>query len=352
MSKHTLLRICFLLAGSVLGVYALSVFALYAGKTLNGFSRTFTERQVLIPSDTIDLGFDSYYVAGHTNRTLYLGSVVAPRHVLSLSVPDLDSQHFQLRIPEPRSLRISSIQVAVDSPNVFLCEGTSPVIYKGYLSQSEVWPIETRGTYFLDVVPAGPAVFAIRVLNTRRENALAFLSLEPFDATSIPIDLEKQVDGFFCTNGKLHYDRTTKTIVYVYRYRNQYIKIDSLLGVERGKTIDTVSRADIQVATISSSETKTLSKPAKIVNRLSAMHGRYLFVNSDLIADNESSERFQNANVIDVYDLHKMQYGYSFYIPNLKGSSLRDFVVFDGHLVALYERKLVVFKTYLDILHR
>lgn len=345
MNRQTLVVIALLFLGSVVVMYALSHFALRPQARTNGFSRIFDIGNVITAEDTIDLGFDSYYLAGNTDHTLYLGNLVAPRHVVSFGIPQLDSQHFELKIQEPQPLRISSIQVAIDSPAVFLCEGTAPVIYAGELADSRLSPVDLHGFYFLDVVPSGDFSFVLRILNERRENALAALKLNPFTVKVARIDLEKQIDGFFCTSGKLHYDRKTGDMIYVYTYRNSYIRIDPSLSAKyTGKTIDTTSRADIGVATITSSETRTLSRPSRVVNRLSALHGKFLLINSGLIADNEEIDDFRDSSVIDVYDVRTMRYTGSFYVPNLYGERLRNFVVVNNRFVGLYERNLVVFR--------
>lgn len=344
MNKQTMVVIALLFFASVLVMFALSHYALQPETRSNGFSRTFLPEAVLVAEDTLDLGFDSYYLAGHTDHTLYLGNIVAPRHVLSLSIPALDSQHFELEIMEPRALRISSIQVAVDSPSVFLCDGTSPVIYEGELASSQLSPADVRGTYFLDVVPAGHFGFMMRVLDEKRENALAVLQLHPFHVRLASIDLDRQIDGFFCTNGKLHYNQENKSMIYVYTYRNRYLRIDSSLSrAYVGMTIDTTSRANISVATITSSETRTLSRPATVVNRLSAVRENYLLINSGLIADNEAFDDFRNSSVIDIYDLLSMRYRGSFYVPHWDDKRMNDFAIVDNKLVVLYERALVVF---------
>ncbi|MDO5968179.1 hypothetical protein Q4Q35_00010, partial [Flavivirga aquimarina] len=54
-------------------------------------------------------------------------------------------------------------------------------------------------------------------------------------------------------DGTLQYNQQRQELVYTYRYRNQYIVANDSLQLQRlGKTIDTISQAQIQVGTIAS----------------------------------------------------------------------------------------------------
>src|SRR5690606_29648613 len=97
--------------------------------------------------------------------------------------------------------------------------------------------------------------------------------------------LEKQIDGSFCVDGDLLYNPNTNSLVYVYRYRNQFMHLDTTLNtLFKGYTIDTISKVKIKV-----SEAKTangikfiLSSPPLIVNKKSYASGNYLFIHSNI----------------------------------------------------------------------
>jgi hypothetical protein len=154
-----------------------------------------------------------------------------------------------------------------------------------------------------------------------------------------PHALVKQVDGLFCVDGMLHYNRQLNTLVYVYYYRNQFISMDTMLNVlYRGKTIDTISHARIKVAQMEAGHAITLATPPLTVNTQSCVSGNYLFVNSNLKASNEPQEHFDMASAIDVYDLRNGDYRYSFYIAHVGGKKMRNFGVTGRTLVVLHDQ--------------
>lgn len=141
-----------------------------------------------------------------------------------------------------------------------------------------------------------------------------------------PHVLKKQVDGLLCTDGILDYSSELALVVYTYRYRNQYVCLDTNLNlVKFGKTIDTTSVAKISVSELQGKI--TMAKPPLMVNRDARIHGRYLFVYSNLMAANESIDNFRNNSVVDVYDLSDGSYHFSFYIANYHNIKMQQFKV-------------------------
>ncbi|MDO5968530.1 hypothetical protein Q4Q35_01805, partial [Flavivirga aquimarina] len=129
---------------------------------------------------------------------------------------------------------------------------------------------------------------------------------------------------------------------YTYRYRNQYIVANDSLQLQRlGKTIDTISQAQIQVGTIASKNQQKLAAPALKVNKSSATSGNYLFVNSKLLGSKESLVLWKQSSVIDVYDLVKNRYEFSFYVEDIGKSKLRTFQVFNDTFIGLIGNHIV-----------
>src|SRR5690606_29221831 len=99
--------------------------------------------------------------------------------------------------------------------------------------------------------------------------------------------------------GVLHYDPGAARLVYVYYYRNQFLCLDTNLNVQyKGRTIDTVSHAHIKVASLASEGKQTLTSPGGVVNRLSCMDGKWVYVNSKLMANNERKSEFDKVSAI------------------------------------------------------
>lgn len=311
----------------------------------NSFLRQFPPH-VILEHDTLDVKYNSYYLAGGTQHHIYLGNYVDPRHLLVFNTFSADTQHVRIKFKNIDTLKYWSFRLKVDSPNFYLADGTIPSIFSGKVNN---WEADRRvydSAYFVEYTPIGPSSFAIRSLNsTSREHVLGKESTQPPNISFAPNLLQKQIDGIFCIDGMLHYDNHLSKIVYTYFYRNQFIVADSNMSlIYRGKTIDTVSRVKIKVSTINSSNTRTMSAPPMVVNGLSSVSNGYLFVNSKLLAKNEAEGDFNSASVIDVYNLTDGTYKLSFYVHDFNKKKMINFKVIDGNLLAIFDHYVIIYK--------
>jgi hypothetical protein len=309
----------------------------------SAFTRLFPPHPVLFDR-AIDVQYNSYYIAGATPMHFYLASFTAPLHLLSLNTVSADTQHVRITMKDDLQ-RFRSIRVKVDSPFFYITDGVRPALLKGHVGPWHASRYMYDSAYFTEAVPLGPASFVIRSVSRIKGN---FLSKQTNTYPHLRPDttlLVKQVDGLFCTDGMMHFNRDLNMLVYLYHYRNQFICMDTSLNLRyRGNTIDTVSRAQIKVASIRSDHSVTLAAPPLMVNKKSATSGNYLFVNSALQAKNETAESFNNASVIDVYDLRDGLYRFSFYLFDFNKEKPREFRVAGDRLVALYNHYAVVYR--------
>ncbi|MDR6783316.1 hypothetical protein ABIE26_000196 [Pedobacter africanus] len=166
--------------------------------------------------------------------------------------------------------------------------------------------------------------------------------------TKNTFQLEKQVDGYFCTDGLLRYDPAAGRLIYMYVYRGEFLCLDTNLNLlYKSKTIDTVSRAEITVnRKVNNGQlvSVTQSKPPKPVNRNLIVHRNLVFMVSTIKADNEAKTDFKSNQVIDVYAINSGKYLYSFYIPKYLGLKLNDFRIADDFMFAVFGTNLVKFK--------
>src|SRR5690606_29955692 len=98
-------------------------------KKENPFVRRFMPHHI-DKAEYLDLEVNSYYIAGLTNDTVYLGNYTAP--LLITAVPTnlgMKVEH-QIRLDETkRSFR--SLTIRVQGQEFFVSDGTIPLIYKG-----------------------------------------------------------------------------------------------------------------------------------------------------------------------------------------------------------------------------
>jgi hypothetical protein len=157
--------------------------------------------------------------------------------------------------------------------------------------------------------------------------------------------LQKQFDGIFDTDGTLMVNHDLNKIVYVYRYRNQFTVAQPNLKLDyRGNTIDTITKAQIQLIQLKNGKGKTFAKPPLIVNKTSAIEGNFLYVNSTVLGLYETEELWKTASIIDVYDLTNKTYRSSFPIYNIGNKKMRRMLVSGNLVYALIGDKIVCYK--------
>lgn len=294
---------------------------------------------------SLNLKYNSYYIAGASGEHIYLGNKTAPLHLVTTNHSLTDSQHIKLHIKNIAQFQFKNIRVAVDSPNFYITDGILPGIFKGCIDEWTATKSKYDSAYFTQLVPIGSNSFALKSVNRVNENILVKEDVNQPYIKTFPKLLEKQVDGLFCTDGTLNYDPQLAWLVYVYHYRNQFICMDTNFNlIYKGNTIDTNRVAKIEVAKIRSDNAVTLSKPPLLVNKRSCLSGNYLFVQSNLQAKNENIESFNKAAVVDVYAIKDGSYQFSFYLWNYGGKKVDQFYIYKDQLFALFDKYLVMYE--------
>jgi len=154
-----------------------------------------------------------------------------------------------------------------------------------------------------------------------------------------------QTGALFDKDGMLLKDNHYSFIVYVYRYRNQFVVMDtSLRLLYSGKTIDTVAHVHIQTGKANQGRTIKMAAPPPVVNQSACTANGYLYIKSALKADNESPDIFNNASVIDIYHLKSGDYVNSFYVSDHNHEKMKEFAVRGNKLAALYPHSLKLFE--------
>lgn len=310
----------------------------------NPFIRRYPHHPITL-THTLDLKYNSYYFAGAGAGKLYLGNSTVPLYLLSL---DTKLQQQKIRVTFNRnSFSFKSIRMVVQPPFFYIIDGVVPAIFSGRISNWHAKLQEPEPPYFNSAVPIDSSAIIFRgISKSSANNTLgSFRAGDSSKTRMAPELLQKQIDGIFDTDGMLHYSQEMKRMVYLYSYRNQYIVADENGRLDyRGNTIDTISRAQIKVAYLKEKKERTMAIPTLTVNRTSCVYGHLLFVNSNVPGRYEQKEVWKQASVIDVYDLNKKGYLFSFHIYGVDNKKLRNFLVTTTHVYALIDTKLVVYK--------
>jgi len=329
--------------GVLFSLYALSPFAAEIPRF--SFERNFDSRIYLTNQAVVDLKVNSFYFAGTGNKTIYLGNWTGPFHLIQARVPGLDTTSMDVSVKDlkiPDDYRV--FRMSVDSPYFFLSHGTLPGIFKGSLNRLEAKPFVSNGSpFFVDAEPISPTRIALKsLMKGLKVNELAVFEVDSPYFEFKPNVLEQQVDGIFCVDGTLQYDRELNRLVYLYAYRNEYIIMDTSLNViNRFHTIDPFAKANIKVANVKSQNYTTLASPPMKTNVQTWVSGNHLFVQSPLMAKNQEKVDFLQSTTIDVYDITKGKYLYTFYLKKYKDNYASMFAVLGDRLLAIYDHYLV-----------
>lgn len=341
-----------ILGGSALMCVAI-LMLLYAFSPLTkkmyrgGFERKLAPANDMIERKTFNLGFNSYYIAGITADKIYLGNWTAPLKLVIVNRALTDTSEVKLELVGLDSImEPGSFKLAVDSPYFFVSHGVLPIILRGEIDNWRAKSIMPDSAYFfVEAVPIGGSSFVLRSFSTTNQGyELAKKTTSaPYFSFNYNL-LQKQVDGLFCLDGQLGYSKELNKLVYTHFYRNEFIVADTNLNlVYRGHTIDTFSHARVNVTHIESRNQEMLISPPSQINKRSVISGKYIFIESNLLAKNEDVKNFRNGSVIDVYRLADGNYLHSFYINKYKDIPLSHFSVNNNQLVALFGRHLVVY---------
>lgn len=325
--KTTIISLLIAAVGSIAFITALFLFSEDIMQHSNTFIRRFP-RASITKTAQADLKYDSYYLAGADSKKVYLGSLTAPLVITEFDTNLKNKKTYTIGLDRD-DFPFLSARVKVAPPYFYVTDGTVPVIYKGNISDWKA-TVAMHGTQrFIAAEPIDNSIMVFRAQDSKSgENVLGLLRLDGNrKITYAPTLLQKQIDGIFDTDGMLHYSTGTHKMVYLYHYRNQFIVADKNLKLGyRGNTIDTTKNAQLKVVTIKNSGIRKLAAPPYTVNTKSTVSNNLLFVNSGLRGRYEEPKMWQQASVVDVYDISRNAYLSSFYIYNIDKDKMSGFL--------------------------
>lgn len=309
----------------------------------NAFIRRYPHHPITTIKGTY-LGYNSYYIAGFEKGNILLGNTSAPLHLLRIDTLLHSTEKIRIQILDNKNYPFKSVQVIINSPNFYLADGTVPIIYKGTTSDWVAKTLTDAPPNFSILEVTQNDDFIIRS-NTAvsGEHILGRInSTDNFKFETGDTILEKKVDGVFDTDGMLTYNKYLNKVIYTYYYRNNFIITDNKLDNRYvGKTIDTVSQVPLVFSYLSSKSEKKLAKQPFVINKYSTSENKYLFIKSDRLGKYESEEISKQASIIDVYDLEKQTYEFSFYLYHYKNEEVMSFKIYNNLLIGLTKNYLI-----------
>jgi len=339
--------VSFIFTSSILAVVLLYLFSEESIHRNNSFLRRYPNH----PVNTIkghNIKYNSYYIAGMAGGKIYLGNTTAPLHLLRIDTTLSRVDTVKISLDGRDNYRFTAVQVRVREPFFYVTDGNQPILFRGRVGDWKAMRYGAGTIKFSQMEPIDSTCFAIRAMDKiTNENILGVAGgKNGANSKTAPYLLEKQIDGIFDTDGILSYNSDLKQIVYVYYYRNQYVVADTNLKLlYRGRTIDTVRSAAIKIAVEDSARTRSLAYQASsVIQHYSTTSGRYLYTKSDRLGRYEPEDMLGQASIIDVYDLKKQTYEFSFYLYDYENEKVKSFKVFGNLLVGLTQHYIVLYR--------
>ena len=315
----------------------------YFVKKQNNFTRRFIPHAVY-GEQIIRLQSNTYYFAGHSGDTLFLGNRIAPLVMATISPAFNLVKKDTLSISDYH-FAFKAVELNVRYPFFSLSDGNVPVLFEGQFPNRMAKESKQPIPFYTKIQMAEPYHYILKTTLTENKEAVMALYKSKTGTLQLkPAILEKQIDGLFDTDGDFALEYQNKKMIYTYYYRNEYIVTDLQLDQRSaGHTIDTVTKAKLQVKNISTGERKMGAPPLE-VNQMQAVYGKKLYNVAQLRGKFESLERWKEANIIDVYDYGEKTYQHSFYVYHYEKQKIRDFLVTKDYLYVLSGDKLIRYK--------
>jgi uncharacterized membrane protein YphA (DoxX/SURF4 family) len=338
-----------LLIIAIIGSAVIMILYFYSEHTMqreNPFIRRFIQGAANQTTEA-ELFNNSKYYAGTDGKYIYFGDSKAPLHIIAYDTILKTRRNYKIQL-ERENFPFASVQVRIAKPYFYLMDGTVPVIYKGNISDWKAKLIMYDNNYYFskaEVIAPDKIAFRAQQLKTLYNILGTFTFKDSLQVQYAPQLLQKQIDGFFDTDGMMQFDRQSQKFIYTYYYRNQFIITDNNLNlIHRGNTIDTTTKAKLKVAHIKETGQRKIASLPTTVNQLTAVSNNLLFVNSKLIGRYEPKEMWKQASIVDVYDINKNTYLSSIYIYDVNKTKLKEMFVIDNYLYAIIGHRLHKYK--------
>ena len=344
-AKKTLLMLTTL---AIFGIGTVTLLFAFSEKKMhrnNAFQRRYIPHAIE-KIHSFNLKYSSYYFAGEKNGKIYLGNTTAPLLMTVIDSSFRDTTTTMIRLDQ-MDLPYRAVKVWAVPPKFYVVDGTVPIILRGDITD---WKATTKmqgDYYFNHAYPISTNKLAVQSSSgVNRENILG--TIEIGDSVSGVFSnelLEKQLDGMFDTDGRLIYNSTLDKLVFTYYYRNEYLGIDQDLKLGfKGRTIDTISLAQLHIAKNVSKGQRKLGGNTLVVNKQTSTDDKFLLIDSPRIGKLEPESMLEDANILDVYDLRDQTYQFSFYLYKHEKSKAREFIIRNQRLYALQGNYLVAYK--------
>ncbi len=346
-----------LLKGKLLLLTLIVIFGIGIVAVLYAFSEkkihrnnAFQRRYIPHPIDKIGefhLDYNTYYLAGIDDSIVYLGNFGAPLFLKELNISLKEEKKIPIRISNYR-LPYRRVRISVEPPFFYLGDGTVPIIFRGNTIDWNAKPLYDNKVYFSQFVVIDSVNIGILTMSTATNSKALGLIQKIDDKDSLILNtslLKNERSSSFIADGLLLWNDSHQKFIYPYYYRNSFEVMDKHFKYEySGTSIDTIRQPVLDVVYSNKDNQYSLGGKSITVNRLSATSDNYLFINSDRLGQYENEKILKSASIIDVYDIVKNIYSFSFYLYHPPDKKLIEFQIHKGLLVAIVDDNLLLYK--------
>jgi uncharacterized protein (UPF0332 family) len=311
----------------------------------NGFKRTFKGNS-LTYIKSIKKEQDIYRIAGHLQDKIYFARLL-PGLLYETNL-QLDNLKPYSITQIPATGHHVSYQCIIDSTNIYFSIGNFKKIYStNLISRSPINSISSEYVFTRSAV-LSPSSFVFRCFQGK--NGPLFIKKKSSVIQTYYKDngeYAKMDPSGIITDGLLQYDKTTSSLLYSYFYQSNILVLDTNLSF-RGfiPTIDQLNKNKTKSGLVNNDKNYQLYTnitPHYFINTYSYTYGGQLYLVSAIQSNDENATFFNNNTVVDVYNIDKRQYGYSFYIPLFNGEKVKEFMINRDNLIAMYKTNIVLF---------
>lgn len=288
----------------------------------------------------IDLPKSNHYIAGNNYDSLFLGNSKTPLLLTKIG-PKFDHLKTDTLKLDDYGLKFQSVRINVLYPYFSVTDGKVPVIFEGEFPSLNAYRTGIRNLYFSKIVPTGQHQYVFRAVVTKtKKSELGTLNTLQNGYTIMPKVLESEVEGIFATDGNISVNLDDKKIFYTYLYRNEIVSTDvNLNNMKIINTIDSFSKSNLKTKKLSTGQIKLMQSPQE-VNVLQTICKGHLYNLSKIRGKEEYFRDFSKKLSIDVYDVQKKTYLYSYNFKSEERSSIKGilrtkkyfYVLFSDHI--------------------
>ena len=309
----------------------------------NGFIRRYPHQPAKVMKG-YDVQLNSYYLAGVAEGTVYLGNITAPSHILAIDTTLTLVRENRIVLNESDSLRMAAPIVSVIDDTFFLSDAETGYIFRGTTADWFGHQIK-KGAPFLQFKPLCADTIAVTYLSPETGGSrIAFHHIST-DTIVYDENTKNLREDVFATDGILLANTVLKKVIYLYYYRNEFLTASTDFKEQKThRSIDTLQKSKLPVTYEMDRGIRSLTAGVEMIHVQGATAGRYLFIKSNRLGRYESATMLDDASIIDVYDIQKQTYEFSFYLYNYRDEKVKSFMIYNNILVGLTNHYLVLYR--------